>query len=969
MIVVVPLLVGKFLITGYIDYLLEEHKTATRSQLREDLNDFEKDIEIEKFLTTRLESIQTDFSSFCAAKDRNSLKLSEKADFLRARLNDEIGTDCLYIFLFNKDTGEIVKRVGHKFAKDIGYLGQAAVKIFFKGLIRQNEEKARKLQNKLFTQVFTTILGTKEALKFDVNKLNSYFSTKLGGRRLFSWLGNVGDYVTQQSEFYYFISFTEDSVSLKKHFSQARTKKNNSKIQRFYALLPADLNKFYFESDDGTLRSLKPLPVRLLRFASHANQSALDLNIDNNRLDTAPAKAFYIVSQTSIESYRKRLSRFKTFSSLGFLVIVFFSLYLLQMLCFEGRIPAKINTKLFLAVFASVVLPVAIFLVVSQRYFGFFQKLLYQNQRQSIEQELQLFELSIQNNQSMQHLKLRRFKDSLFDCLELSGLELKKIFNNELGITFDGYVFIRSDGLVLEELEKNINISSKNRERLDFLCQLFKGQACRIFSELRISSENFADEIKKNPHGRKILALGDLFSPLDLMNFCLQDGKMFGSESAQQGNFRLITFNLFSPKESGESAFIAFVLDAGKRSQKFLFQSADKENFFVKRENGVLYHKAVFQIADNDRAEKSEVVNSWPPQAEKDNDFRRIFQRMAAIDSKTSWLETAVDGSVNLFAGRKVAKLPLIVVSKAILDNNALKRSMLSVILLVFVLYAFLLIIFLADSLTSIFLNPVKALLKATSLVNRGYYPLIETGAVYEMGVLVEKFNIMTTGLQHRQRLERFVSEEATRNIEIESLDFQERSSKKIEAAVMFIHIREFAELCERLSADKIIELLNLYYSFIEPVIKENNGIIDKYVGDGVMVAFAGKSSGQKQSYSNSCKAALKLIKALTPLNKQLEKADLPRIKIGVGIACGKAIRGRIGAKKGRKDFTLIGNVVNLSARLEALTHKQKEASIMVSQKIEGFARDRFDFIDCGMISVKGKQNRQRVFLLKGLKL
>ncbi|MGM0600180.1 MAG: adenylate/guanylate cyclase domain-containing protein, partial [Candidatus Rifleibacteriota bacterium] len=153
------------------------------------------------------------------------------------------------------------------------------------------------------------------------------------------------------------------------------------------------------------------------------------------------------------------------------------------------------------------------------------------------------------------------------------------------------------------------------------------------------------------------------------------------------------------------------------------------------------------------------------------------------------------------------------------------------------------------------------------------------------------------------------------------------------------------------------------------PVIKENNGIIDKYVGDGVMVVFSGQGSGQKQSYSNSCKAALKLIKALTPLNKQLEKADLPRIKIGVGIACGKAIRGRIGAKKGRKDFTLIGNVVNLSARLEALTHKQKEASIMVSQKIEGSARDRFDFIDCGKISVKGKQNKQRVFLLKGLKL
>jgi class 3 adenylate cyclase len=966
LIFVIPVLLGKFLIANYSKYLLDDYKLAAQNRLKEDLKDFSESVEIEYFLTEKLGELDREFSAFCAGKPRGSLSLPKLADFLGDRVKNKIGAECLYVFLMTEDQKRVFKQVGSSFAKEMGFLGHTAVKIFLQGLI--SGKKQSNSRGKLFKQVFSTILGIREKPEFSTGKLYSFFTTKLKGRRLFAWLSDYEPTYEEGKKITFFIAFTEDSVSLKKHFYNARFKNSASKIKRLYGLLPASLKRYYFEANDGTISLVKPVSIESLRYGSHTNRSPLNLNIGNRRLDKSPAKAFYLVSQTNISDYKKQLSGYESIADLFFLVVSFLGLYVLQILCFEGRIPFNINTKLFIAIFAAIVLPIAVFMAVSHRYFGFFQKLLYQNQRHSLEQELRLLEFNIQDNQNLQLNKLRQFKNSLKTRLYLNRAQMLDFFAQKLGQIYDGYVFIRNDGLVIDKLNEFLNLKAKDLQKLDFLCQLFKSQACRIFVELGVQTSNFNKKIKASSHGIKILAISDLFLPLDLMNFCLQDGEVFGSEGIETGDFRLITYNLFPDEASKPQAFAGFILDAGKRSQKYLFQQADRNNIFVERKNGILYRKAVFQLDGGNRMQNKEITNCWPAQAAKDKDFLRIFRRIIGGNSDSGWIETATDGTVKLFAGRKVAKLPLIITATAIIDNIALKSSLLGLMLLIFILYALFIIIILANSLTLVFLRPVKALLRATGLINQGNYPLIESGAVLEMGVLLQKFNYMTTGLLERQRLKRFVSEEATKNIEIESYDLKQRSGEKIEAAVMFIHVRDFADLCNQLSATKIISILNTYYSFVEPVIKTNEGAIDKYVGDAVMADFTSKGGAGSDSFYNACNAACKMISSLQQLKRKLANNGLPEVEIGIGIAGGKAIRGRVGAKKGRKDFTLIGNVVNLSARLEALTHNNDFSGIMVSQEIEKRTNSRFEFIDFGFISVKGKQKKQRVFLLKGLK-
>jgi adenylate cyclase len=232
---------------------------------------------------------------------------------------------------------------------------------------------------------------------------------------------------------------------------------------------------------------------------------------------------------------------------------------------------------------------------------------------------------------------------------------------------------------------------------------------------------------------------------------------------------------------------------------------------------------------------------------------------------------------------------------------------------------------------------------------------------------VVARFNEMTIGMQERQKLERFVSEEATRTIENEILLQREHAGERMRAAIVFVHIRGFDELCETLDPDQLIACLNLYFAAMEPIIRQNHGVIDKYIGDAIMVVFADSEAGPAVLSANACAAALAMLDCQAELALQLRAENLPRIEIGVGVAIGEVIRGKIGAELGRKDFTVIGDVVNLAARLESLSRNQPTPSAMVSADIASECRFAFSFEKCGETAIKGKKDKQLVYRLIGV--
>eukprot|EP01105_Mastigella_eilhardi_P009883 TRINITY_DN2318_c0_g1_i3.p1 TRINITY_DN2318_c0_g1~~TRINITY_DN2318_c0_g1_i3.p1 ORF type:complete len:599 (+),score=87.02 TRINITY_DN2318_c0_g1_i3:353-2149(+) len=128
--------------------------------------------------------------------------------------------------------------------------------------------------------------------------------------------------------------------------------------------------------------------------------------------------------------------------------------------------------------------------------------------------------------------------------------------------------------------------------------------------------------------------------------------------------------------------------------------------------------------------------------------------------------------------------------------------------------------------------------------------------------------------------------------------------------SVLFVDIRGFVALTEHMDLRSMFEFLNYYLGKLVPVITKNNGFVDKYIGDGMMALFP-------RSPEDCARATLSIFDAVAQYNTT--RGSFPAISIGVGVATGPVLIGTVGVAK-RLDVTVLGDVVNISSRLEALT-------------------------------------------------
>ncbi len=170
------------------------------------------------------------------------------------------------------------------------------------------------------------------------------------------------------------------------------------------------------------------------------------------------------------------------------------------------------------------------------------------------------------------------------------------------------------------------------------------------------------------------------------------------------------------------------------------------------------------------------------------------------------------------------------------------------------------------------------------------------------------------------------------------------------EMTVMFLDLRGFSKMAEQMSAKQSFMFLNDVLANIAPVIREYDGFIDKYIGDGLMAIFP-KSSGK------ALEAGLAILRKLSTYNLKRHNAGLPEIKIGIGINCGKVTLGTIGYKDQMQN-TAISDVVNTAARLEQAT-KLFGVSIVASEEAieQSGLKDEIGRRYLGRITPEGKSN------------
>ncbi|HXG93835.1 MAG TPA: adenylate/guanylate cyclase domain-containing protein [Blastocatellia bacterium] len=174
---------------------------------------------------------------------------------------------------------------------------------------------------------------------------------------------------------------------------------------------------------------------------------------------------------------------------------------------------------------------------------------------------------------------------------------------------------------------------------------------------------------------------------------------------------------------------------------------------------------------------------------------------------------------------------------------------------------------------------------------------------------------------------------------------------------LLFSDIRNFTSMSESLSPETVVKILNEYFSVMTPIVFDNQGILDKYMGDGMMALF-GVPYQSENAAADAVAAAIAMQRKMGAVNEGLRAMGLSEIAIGIGINTGMVTVGYIGSEE-RTDYTAIGDAVNLAARLE----KQAQAGqIIISRSTYEALGDRYPVRQCDEIMVKGKREPVQIY-------
>jgi adenylate cyclase len=266
-----------------------------------------------------------------------------------------------------------------------------------------------------------------------------------------------------------------------------------------------------------------------------------------------------------------------------------------------------------------------------------------------------------------------------------------------------------------------------------------------------------------------------------------------------------------------------------------------------------------------------------------------------------------------------------------------------------------------ALGLATVLTRPVMRLAEGTRAVAEGNFQInLPVTSRDEIGALTESFNQMAKNLREKEMIKRAFTRYVARQVVDEILKDPEKLALKEErrdVTVLFCDMRGFTSLAERLSPEAVVGVLNDFYTLMVDTTAKNDGIVDKFLGDGVMAIF-GAPIVHEDHAVRAVKTALAMQAGVAELSRKRAREGEDPIAVGIGVSAGEAVAGTVGTED-RMEYTVIGDSVNLAARLES---NAKPGQILIShrtqQKVDGIVNVRA----LGAIRVKGKEEQVEVY-------
>jgi len=241
-------------------------------------------------------------------------------------------------------------------------------------------------------------------------------------------------------------------------------------------------------------------------------------------------------------------------------------------------------------------------------------------------------------------------------------------------------------------------------------------------------------------------------------------------------------------------------------------------------------------------------------------------------------------------------------------------------------------------------------------------FPILTISLCYAHGYTVKFLSELKQKLQIKKQFGTYLSpalvEKLQKNPELLVLGGESR-----ELSIMFTDVRGFTTISEHYGADVqgLTKIMNRYMTAMTAKIIENNGTLDKYIGDAQM-AFWNAPLDESQHAKKAVKTALEMMESLDAFNREIETEGVPPFGMGLGINTGIVVVGNMGSSQ-RFDYTCLGDSVNLASRLEGQS-KPYGVKIILGERTAELVKDEYPVVELDCIAVKGKTKGVKIFTL-----
>ncbi len=285
-------------------------------------------------------------------------------------------------------------------------------------------------------------------------------------------------------------------------------------------------------------------------------------------------------------------------------------------------------------------------------------------------------------------------------------------------------------------------------------------------------------------------------------------------------------------------------------------------------------------------------------------------------------------------------------------ENVVLFQRLLIEFYVVVILLSLIAVFALARSIT----NPLAALASAVQKIEKGNYDLkVKVNSKDEIGHLAAMVNSMAKGLIEKEKVRDLLGKVVSKQIAEQLLSNPiELGGEEKVVTILFSDIRGFTTFCEGLPPKQVLEELNQVLSTVSNIVEAHAGVVDKFQGDAVMALFGAPVTGTSDA-ANAMRASLEIVSALESMDSRLSAC--------VGVNTGLVVAGNLGSDN-RLNYSVIGDAVNLCARLESLTRLYSVSNIV--SETSKLAAPNFVYRELDIVCVAGKNEPVAIYELLG---